>query len=284
MNKFVLVRTGFEHLTTTCDRCGKPIKWTYTAKDLVTGEEQTVGSTCIDKVLYIANEKTTKAIEKEIVKYSEELEEFKKYMEISIEEHYNKELNKDWYNKDYARNRSELYYNVIQHIVWKIEKMITTTKNINNGRLKNYIQLENLDDLINTKNDYNSLMEDIKENKLYLNEDEKKIDKIEIAERKAKKEAEKIEELNKIKETYIGLESEKVDLKEVELIEVESDCGYYGTTYFYTFKKDNYNLIWKTSKYLELEVNTVLNIKGTIKENRACQEGNFTYLTRCKIS
>lgn len=284
MNKFVLVRTGFEHLTTTCDRCGKPIKWTYTAKNLVTGEEQTVGSTCIDKVLYIENKNTTKAIEKEIVKYSEELEEYKKYMGISIEELYKAELNKNWYNKDYARNRSDLYHNVIQCILGKVEKMITATKNINNGRLKNYIQLENIDDLIELKNQYKSLMQDIKENKLYISKDEKKIDKIEVAERKAKREAKRLEEENRIKEMFIGVESEKVDLKEVELIEIEEESGYYGTTYFYTFKKDNYNLVWRTTKDLGLKVNTILNIKGTIKENRECQEGNFTYLTRCKIA
>lgn len=85
------------------------------------------------------------------------------------------------------------------------------------------------------------------------------------------------------KEEYIGEEKEKVNLENIELVNINTICGYYGDTYSYEFKKDNYKLIWNTAKDLELEVNTVIRIKGTIKENRKCQEGYYTYLTRCKI-
>lgn len=284
MNKYVLIRTGFEPLTTSCDRCGHTIKWTYTVKDLVTGGEKTVGCDCIDKVLYLENESIKKAIEKEIAKYSETLEEYKNYMKVNIEDLYKEELSKDWYNKYYRRNRNELYYSVVQGRVWKIESIIKITKDINNGHLKNYIKLENLEELKQIKNEYEILMQNIKDNNLYINDKEKEINEIEVTERKAKKEEEKRQQEELIKEVYIGLEDEKVVLKEVELIAIESDEGHYGITYWYTFKKDNYSLVWKTTKDLQLKVNSVINIKGTIKENRKCKEGNFSYLTRCKIS
>ena len=42
-------------------------------------------------------------------------------------------------------------------------------------------------------------------------------------------------------------------------------------------------MLWKTNKELDIKENDIINIKGTIKENRNTTEGYYSYLTRCKI-
>jgi hypothetical protein len=61
---------------------------------------------------------------------------------------------------------------------------------------------------------------------------------------------------------------------------------YYGeTNYIYTFADENGNtLVWKTSKFQELNDGEKYTVKGTIKEHNEYKGDKQTALTRCKIS
>ncbi|MBN1076000.1 hypothetical protein DVV91_16895 [Clostridium botulinum] len=87
------------------------------------------------------------------------------------------------------------------------------------------------------------------------------------------------------KAEFIGVVDEQINIKQVEVIEVEEEVDRDGIQgYWYTFKKDNYNLMFFSKKDLQLEIDTFINFKATIKENKTFKrEGDISYLTRFKI-
>lgn len=80
---------------------------------------------------------------------------------------------------------------------------------------------------------------------------------------------------------HVGLVGEKIE-KEVELIRRGSFESDFGTTYVYSFKDSEGNvLVWKTKSYLDV---TTCTIKGTVKEHSQYKGVSQTVLTRCKVS
>lgn len=80
---------------------------------------------------------------------------------------------------------------------------------------------------------------------------------------------------------HIGNIGDKVEV-EVELVRRGSFESDFGTTYVYTFKDSEGNvLVWKTKNYFEVATCTV---KGTIKEHSEYKGIPQTVLTRCKVS
>lgn len=58
----------------------------------------------------------------------------------------------------------------------------------------------------------------------------------------------------------------------------------YGYTYIYTFTLDEYVFVWMTAKDLDLEVNTTVDLAGTIKGFEEYAGQKQTQITRCKVS
>lgn len=58
----------------------------------------------------------------------------------------------------------------------------------------------------------------------------------------------------------------------------------YGYTYIYTFTLDEYVFVWMTTKDLGLEVDTTVNLCGTIKGFEEYNGTLQTQVTRCKVS
>lgn len=288
MIRYQLVASYSALAIETCERCGKPIKNVYKVKDNALDTYIHVGSSCIDKVLFIENDSVKNTIIRKIEHLRKSLEDIENQLSTSLEDKYFEVINQgEWktiYNADKQRNgytRYEVYHDVISNRWYDIWQVIKEAKALNKSNKQLNFDMSKYENLVE---ELKNLMDEVKANKILPNELEMQLAETERLERIAQKEEDKRQQEEAEKEIYIGLESEKVDLKEVELIKIESEDGYYGTTYWYTFKKDKYNLVWKTTKDLELKENTILNIKGTIKENRNCKEGNFSYLTRCKIS
>jgi len=101
------------------------------------------------------------------------------------------------------------------------------------------------------------------------------------AERKAKEEAERVAKYESHK--YVGKVGDKMELQATYLYKGSFDTMY-GTTYVYTFEDaDGNRFVWKTSTWLSLEENTVVNLKGTLKEHSEYNDIRQNVLTRCKI-
>lgn len=152
---------------------------------------------------------------------------------------------------------------------WETAQIIRDTEKLNKFSKSGLIDLMNLEEL---KNKFNTLRVEL--------------DRVTAIEKEIEKEQRRIkaEEEREIEKTiYIALEDEKIEIK-VELIGIETDDGYYGTTYMYEFKAGKYNMMWKTTKDINKSVGDIVNLKGTVKNNRECKEGNYSFLTRCKIS
>lgn len=92
-------------------------------------------------------------------------------------------------------------------------------------------------------------------------------------------------ELEHMPETrHYGEIGDKVE-KTVKLIRYGCFDTQFGVTYIYTFESpEGYTFIWKTSKWLELESNTELTLKGTVKAFSEYKGIKQTQLTRCKIA
>ena len=58
----------------------------------------------------------------------------------------------------------------------------------------------------------------------------------------------------------------------------------YGYTYIYTFTLDEYVFVWMTAKDLDIEVNTTVDLAGTIKGFEDYAGQKQTQVTRCKVS
>ena len=80
---------------------------------------------------------------------------------------------------------------------------------------------------------------------------------------------------------HMGNVGDKIEV-EVELIRRGSFESDFGTTYVYTFKDSEGNvLVWKTKNYFEV---TTCTVKGTIKEHSEYKGIQQTVLTRCKVN
>lgn len=80
---------------------------------------------------------------------------------------------------------------------------------------------------------------------------------------------------------HIGAVGDKIEI-EVELVRRGSFDSDFGTTYVYTFKDSEGNvLVWKTKNFFEV---TTCTVKGTIKEHSEYKGVPQTVLTRCKVS
>lgn len=80
---------------------------------------------------------------------------------------------------------------------------------------------------------------------------------------------------------HVGTVGDKIEV-EAELIRRGSFESDFGTTYVYTFKDSEGNvLVWKTKNFFEV---TTCTVKGTIKEHSEYKGVLQTVLTRCKVS
>ena len=100
----------------------------------------------------------------------------------------------------------------------------------------------------------------------------------EEAEKQAQREAEE-----RAKSQYIGTIGDKIEIKATYLYTAWFE-GFYGTTYIHNFKAGDNAIIWKTSNGLmEVDENSEVTLKGTIKEHSEYNGQKQTVLTRCKI-
>lgn len=94
----------------------------------------------------------------------------------------------------------------------------------------------------------------------------------------------KIAELDppKTTEFYPAAIKDKITVKAV-LSNIRSFDNVYGYTYVYSFTLDNYVFVWMTTKDLEIEISSTVELNGTVKDfvnyNGICQ----TQVTRCKV-
>lgn len=285
MIRYQLINTYTAQRGETCDRCGKAIKNVYMVKDNALDKYIYVGSTCIDKVLYVENDTVKNAIIRKVEHFRKSVEEIEEQLKISLDDIYFERIKEgSWktaYNCDKQRTggytRYEVYHNIISNRWFNIHQIIKEAKELN--KINEQINFDTAK--------YENIVAELKtilDNKEALpNETEKELAEAERLERIALKEAEEKAEAEKEKENFIDVEGSKINLENVTYTGVEVESGYYGDTYLYEFKKDNFKMIWRTTKELELKENDMINIKGTIKSNRKTDEGNYSYLTRCKI-
>ncbi len=112
--------------------------------------------------------------------------------------------------------------------------------------------------------------------------------------KEAEEEAKRLAEEARIKalkaiSQYVGEVGEKLDITGTHVrtawFDVRSFSGY-GTDrmYVHTFKDADGNVIvWKTSKWLDLNEGDSVRIRGTVKEHSEYKDEKQTALTRCKI-
>lgn len=83
---------------------------------------------------------------------------------------------------------------------------------------------------------------------------------------------------------YVGNVGEKVE-KVVTLKRVNWFEGFYGQcTGIYVFEDENKNiLVWKTASAPDVEIGSMVTIRGTVKELNEYKGTKQTILTRCKI-
>lgn len=90
--------------------------------------------------------------------------------------------------------------------------------------------------------------------------------------------------LNNIKSSeFIGSLNDKIELTVTLKFWVNFE-SIYGTQTLYSFLDEDNNIItWKTSKWLDLEKDTKVSLKGTIKDHSEYKGEKQTILTRCKV-
>lgn len=90
--------------------------------------------------------------------------------------------------------------------------------------------------------------------------------------------------LNNIKASeYVGEIKDKVDVN-VTLKFYANFDSQFGTQTLYSFVDDDHNIyVWKTSTWLDLEKETKVNLKGTVKDHCEYRGDKQTVLTRCKV-
>ena len=110
-------------------------------------------------------------------------------------------------------------------------------------------------------------------------------------EKKAEQERLEAEErAEKAKSQYYGNVGDKIEVKAVYKFSAWYECksfAGYGTEthYIHNFKVGDNTLVWKTTNGLgDLERDTEVTIKGTVKEHTEYREEKQTVLTRCKIT
>ena len=132
--------------------------------------------------------------------------------------------------------------------------------------------------------EYDTMMYNLLSNKYILKEKAHFLSSFFIAtkylrERKRKEEQKSISQ-------FVGTAGEKIDA-EVTLSKVicyPSPFGYGNWNYIYKFTDRNENqIVWKTSKDLELEEGILINVRGTVKEHTVYAGEKQTVIIRAKI-
>ena len=75
---------------------------------------------------------------------------------------------------------------------------------------------------------------------------------------------------------------DKISVKAV-LSNTRGFDSYYGYTYVYTFTNDEYTFVWMTTKSLDIDVGTSVELSGAIKGFENYAGVNQTQVTRCKV-
>lgn len=81
---------------------------------------------------------------------------------------------------------------------------------------------------------------------------------------------------------YPAAIKDKISVKAV-LSTIRGFDSMYGYTYVYTFTLDNYVFVWMTSKDLDIEAGSTVELTGTIKGFEDYQGVANTQVTRCKV-
>ena len=101
------------------------------------------------------------------------------------------------------------------------------------------------------------------------------------AERKAQEKAEALARYESHK--YFGKVGDKIEVEATFLYWGSFDT-FYGRTYVYTFEDaEGHRFVWKTATALEIEEDSKVILKGTIKEHSEYHEIRQNVVTRCKV-
>ena len=101
------------------------------------------------------------------------------------------------------------------------------------------------------------------------------------AEREAQEKAEALARYESHK--YFGNVGDKIEVQATFLYWGSFDT-FYGTTYVYTFEDaEGHRFVWKTALGLDIEEDSKVILKGTIKEQSEYHEIRQNVLTRCKV-
>lgn len=82
---------------------------------------------------------------------------------------------------------------------------------------------------------------------------------------------------------YIGEVKERLRDLQVTLTAVRNIDGFYGTSYIYTFKKEENVLVWITSSYKDIQIGHIYSLTGTVKEHKEYKNVKQTVLSRCIV-
>lgn len=82
---------------------------------------------------------------------------------------------------------------------------------------------------------------------------------------------------------YIGEIKDKLDIEATLKFWVNFESQFGVQTLYNFVDNDNNIIVWKTSNWLDLEKDTKVNLKGTVKDHKEYKGEKQTVLTRCKV-
>ena len=146
MRKYNLI--GYEKGNTTCEHCGRGIKNIALLRNNITGEVESVGLTCVEKILKL-NPQFAKALNKEIKKYYEYMEYYKDGLDIKI--NFNRLIKYDDY-KDLSKRK--ILDKAISEKSFCLVRMIEHTRKLQKVSQSGLVQIENLKELEKQLSDF----------------------------------------------------------------------------------------------------------------------------------
>ena len=83
---------------------------------------------------------------------------------------------------------------------------------------------------------------------------------------------------------YVGEISSKVEFRPASVEFVTSSESVYGYSYLYRIKDESGNVfIWWSTRYFDNDLNSIVSVKGTVKDHEEYKGLKQTVLTRCKF-
>lgn len=83
---------------------------------------------------------------------------------------------------------------------------------------------------------------------------------------------------------YVGEISSKIEFRPASVELVTSSESVYGYSYLYRIKDESGNVfIWWSTRYFDNDLNSIVSVKGTVKDHEEYKGLKQTVLTRCKF-